>query len=58
MKFELKQIVKITESGEAGTVIGRAEYWSTPTPSYLLRYADNRGVAVEQWWTEDALEAV
>lgn len=55
-KFDLKQIVKITESGETGTIIGRAEYSTAPLHSYLLRYRCADGRAVEQWWTEDALE--
>jgi hypothetical protein len=56
-KFDLKQIVKITESEETGTIIGRAEYSTVPLPSYLLRYKAADGRATEQWWTEDALEA-
>lgn len=55
-KFDLKQIVKITESGETGTIIGRAEFSTTPLHSYLLRYRCADGRAVEQWWAEDALE--
>jgi hypothetical protein len=55
-KFDLRQIVKLTESGETGTVIGRAEYSTTPMKSYLLRYKSAEGSAVEQWWTEDAIE--
>jgi hypothetical protein len=57
MKFELKQVVKIIDSGESGTVIGRAEYSTTPTPNYLVRYKAADGRAVEAWWSEDALEA-
>jgi hypothetical protein len=56
MKLELKQVVKIAESGETGTVIGRAEYSTTPLCSYLLRYKGADGRAREEWWTEDALE--
>jgi hypothetical protein len=56
-KFELKQLVNISESGESGSVIGRAEYSATPLNSYLIRYKSGDGRAVEAWWTEDALEA-
>lgn len=56
--FALKSTVRITASRESGEVIGRAEYSTTHTPSYLIRYCGADGRAVEQWWTEDALEAV
>jgi hypothetical protein len=56
-KFELKQIVKIAESGETGTILGRAEYSTTPLNSYYIRYKAADGRAREEWWTEDALEA-
>ena len=55
-KFELKQVVKVSESGETGTIIGRAEYSATPLNSYLLRYRSADGRAVESWWSEDAIE--
>jgi len=54
MKIELKQNVTIVESGEQGTVIGRAEY-TTSDPCYLVRYKCADGRAVESWWTESAL---
>jgi len=53
-KFELKQQVTITASGETGEVIGRAEY-QTAENSYLIRYKCADGRAVEAWWTEYAL---
>ena len=56
-KFDLRQIVYIIESGEAGAIIGRAEY-DTSENSYLLRYKAADGRAVEQWWMESALSAV
>lgn len=55
-KFELKQIIKIAESAEIGTVIGRAEYANGAPPQYLIRYKCADGRAVEAWWTEDAIE--
>lgn len=54
--FDLTQIVKISESGETGTIVGRAEY-TTAENSYLLRYKAADGRAVESWWNESALEA-
>lgn len=53
-KFELKQAVTVTTSGENGEVIGRAEY-SYAERSYLVRYKAGDGRAVESWWTESAL---
>lgn len=55
MKFELKQMVKITTSGEQGVIVGRAEY-SIAEPNYLLHYTQADGRAAEQWWGEFALE--
>lgn len=54
--FDLNQVVKITESGEFGTVIGRAEYTAQEN-QYLLRYKSADGRAVENWWGQSALEA-
>lgn len=55
-KFDLKQVVKITESGEQGTVIGRAEY-VTSEDNYYIRYKAADGRATEAWWPESALAA-
>ena len=55
-RFALGERVKISESGEEGTVIGYAAY-QTADPGFLLRYKDGHGVATEQWWTSSALEA-
>lgn len=54
--FNLGQQVTITASGEQGTVLGRAEYINS-TDSYFVRYRSADGRAVEQWWTEDALQS-
>ena len=54
MKFELKQNVTITASGETGQVIGRAEY-TTSGPVYQVRYKSADGRTVEAWWPESAL---
>lgn len=53
-KFELGQSVAITASGEAGSVVGRAEY-NNADNCYLVRYKAGDGRAVESWWTELAL---
>lgn len=54
-KFDLNARVRIVESGEAGTVIGRADYTHSED-SYLVRYKAGDGRAVENWWTVGALE--
>ena len=53
--FDLREQVRIIASGEAGEVIGRAEY-THGNPQYQLRYKNAVGLAVEQWWPGDALE--
>lgn len=55
-KFELRDQVSITTSGERGEIIGRAEY-TTAEDNYLLRYTTAQGVATEAWWPESALTA-
>lgn len=57
-KLSLRQPVRVAISGEAGEVIGRAEYATTPLRSYYVRLLRADGRASEDWWTEDALEAV
>lgn len=47
----------IAASGEIGTVIGTAIFLGGRR-SYLLRYCNNAGVAVEQWWDESALKMI
>lgn len=54
--FELKDKVKLIESNETGSVIGRAEY-SESANTYYFRYRAGDGRQVEAWWTESALEA-
>jgi hypothetical protein len=54
-KFNLGQAVEITTSAENGKVIARAEYLNSIN-SYLVRYRNGQGQAVEAWWTEDALK--
>ena len=53
-KFNLNDEINIIASGEAGQIIGRAEYTHSE-PSYLIRYCAGDGRAVESWWSESAL---
>jgi len=55
MQHQLNTAVTITASGEQGTIIGRAEYVNAE-PSYLVRYKCADGRAVENWWTESAIQ--
>lgn len=55
-KFEMKQVVKLVDSRETGTVIGRMEHLDM-SPQYQVRYCAADGVQRECWWGESALEA-
>ena len=54
MKYDLGQVVKLVESDESGTIIGRAEYQKSE-PSYYVRYKAADGRQVEAWWGESAV---
>lgn len=56
-KFELGKKVKISISGEAGLIKGRAEYQDSPNQFYL-HYQAADGRAVNSWFNEDELEVV
>lgn len=56
LKFSLGQQVKIAVSGEAGEVVGRAEY-AASEPNYYVRYCGKDGRATEAWWAQSALTA-
>ena len=56
-KFELNKKVKISVSGEAGTVQGRAEYIFTDN-DYFILYKNADGIAVKRWWSESDIEAI
>ena len=56
MAFLLGERVRLAESGEAGTVIARAQY-QTSEASYLVRYRAGDGRQVEAWWGESALRS-
>lgn len=54
MKFQLGTKVLIAISGEAGQIIGRAEYLDSH-PQYYVRYTAADGRATTAWWEESAL---
>lgn len=54
MSFVVGSHAMIRVSGEIGLVAAKCYYLGGRT-MYLLRYCNNVGVAVEQWWEEDAL---
>jgi len=54
-KFEVTQRVALTESGETGKIVARAEYDSQEN-QYLIRYKAGDGRQVEQWWGESAVK--
>lgn len=53
--FNLGQSVSLVESGETGTVTGRAEYEACEN-NYYVRYKGADGVMREIWWGESALK--
>lgn len=55
-KFEIGARVKITMSGETGTVIARADYRDA-CDAYLVLYRAADGRAVSVWWNDPDLEA-
>lgn len=55
-KFDLNEEVKISISGEAGKIVGRAEYVESSN-LYLVQYVTAQGRAAEDWWKESVLEA-
>ena len=54
-KFELNDNVFIKYSKEHGVVAARSEY-VTCENSYMLKYKNNNGVAVTDWWAESDIE--
>jgi hypothetical protein len=56
-KFKIGALLTIKASDETGEVIGRAQY-SNSDNTYLLRYKGGDGKAVENWWSEDAIDIV
>ncbi|MDN5504260.1 MAG: hypothetical protein L0H10_10645 [Comamonas sp.] len=56
-KFNLKQNVQITISGEQGQVRARGDGVER-TNQYLVHYKSAQGMATEAWWNEDQIEAI
>jgi len=56
-KFELRQKVFITISGEQGVVVARCEYVNRES-TYEVRYVRKNGTATQVIWSESALSAV
>jgi len=55
--YKLGDRVDLTESDESGgLIIGRAQYTNS-NPAYLVRYVAGDGRQVENWISEDALQA-
>jgi hypothetical protein len=52
--FELRQVVKLVESEEHGTVIGVA-FYTDGMPQYHVQYRAADGRQVTAWWREDQL---
>jgi hypothetical protein len=52
--FNLNQKVRLIDSQEHGTVVGRAEY-SSDENRYLIRYKAGDGRLTEVWWNESAI---
>ncbi len=55
--FKLGDGVKLSLSGETGSVIGRAHYTNVD-PQYYVRYVGADGRQIETWQSEDALVKV
>jgi len=53
--FMLGQKVVIEVSGEVAEIQAVTQRVGSYNDEYLLRYVNKHGVAVEQWWSEDAL---
>ena len=54
--FALGQVVYLVMSKEEGRIVARAEY-SENSNQYLVRYKTADGRQVENWWSEQSLEA-
>lgn len=54
--FALASTAIIQSSGERGQIVSRSES-TFAEPQYLLRYKSADGRAVEQWWSQGALQA-
>lgn len=55
-KHNLRDRVKLVESGEEGQIIGRAEY-DGETNNYYIRYVAADGRLVKEWFVARDFEA-
>lgn len=55
-KYELDDKVRLIETEEWGTVIGRAEYLCSEN-NYYIRYKDATGKQVITWWVESSIRS-
>lgn len=53
-KHRLNSRVTLSESGESGKIVGRAQYTTADNQYYVL-YKAADGRQVESWWTESAI---
>ena len=53
-KYKVDDVVKLIETDEYGTVIGRAEYLHSEN-SYYIRYKNATGNQVIAWWVESSI---
>jgi hypothetical protein len=56
-RFGLRDTVTITQSGENGSVRGRAE-WTTGNISYFIAYTTKSGEFKEAWIDQDLLDEI
>ncbi|KAF1366786.1 hypothetical protein [Yokenella regensburgei] len=56
-KFDLKQMVEVSISGEIGEVKARGQ-WATGNVAYQVLYQSADGSAQERWFDEVDLDAV
>ena len=55
--YNLGTPVKLTQSGESGTIIGRAEFTNSDE-QYFVRYVDGNGCLIQKWWPHDAIAEI
>lgn len=56
-KYPLGSTARLTQSGERGTIIARAEYLHADD-CYYLRYTAADGCLLESWWGESAIAEI
>ena len=56
-KYDQGADVVLKKSGDAGEIIGRADY-ADASNQYLIRYVAADGRQVENWWNESAIRSL